>query len=1367
MLSIANISSSGAATHYFEKDDYYLEGSAEHQSSSEWFGKGAEALKLSGEVEKKEFKDILDGNLPNGVSLGRTENDKLVHAAGIDLTFSAPKSVSIQAQVHGDKKVMDAHRKAVIKTLSYIEKNLIQTRKMVNGELVYEDVSNITASMFRHDTSRNQDPQLHTHCVLANAVRRDDGEWRSAYFGKIFDNKKFLGQVYRSELAYELKQQGYDIRVTGNNSTFELENIPKGLIEVFSSRAKEIGEAAKEYDSIDAKLKAELTLKTRVHKQEVDKEILRSQWQETVKEYEAKQAIELSNQPPQAEPKTRVFSYLEEKWQAFCNKFAFESRNKITYMMQVAGIDNRPAEERAVEYALKHLSERASVWKGLDLQQVAMGHSTGYVCLDEINTQIGKLAKEGSLLNSAAYPGYLTTKESLAKELETIGLMKSGKGKVEALYSKEEVREYCKDTHLNKGQVDALELILTSNDRMVGVQGYAGVGKTYMMQHLRSLASKAGYELIGMAPSSSAAKNLQDEAGIKSQTIHSFLFKYDGLIHGRGTDEGRVIMRDELKKKILLLDEASLASTTQLNGLAKICKELEVRVVQTGDTKQIDAVEAGKPFYQLQRAGMETAKMDEIIRQKDPNLRAAVYDTIDRNIESAFKKLADNVIEGESGLAKTAVEKWLSSPERKDTIIIAPSHGIRKEINQGVRDGLKKEGILNDADTTFNTLLRKGFTEVQYTNANNYNKGDVVLFNRRYSSLGIDKGEYLTVKEIRDSGNVIVLLNSNGKERGWQPDKVGGNRRGAVEVFERSSMSIQPNEQIRFTRNNKAEDIINGRIATVSNIDKNNITLMHEGGEVKTLPLRDPILKHTDNVYASTIHAAQGQTAKHVIGVLEAEHPHLTNQKLFYVTISRAKVSLCLITDDKDKLQDKLVEKTGERVASTEHQGILYGDESLKGKENPMINKTIKNPNINKSNATHKEPASLKPSFKIQDVYNALYKNLAGTYPEFGFVNKGNHYVSTTERKVDGSSGKKGKVYVYANNPGVLVDFTRGNKSVWDYTKDSYMPSGQNSDVMQYLISISGLGGSKHNAAGLKTLTQAVPLTKEDNTPKVQVDKKLLGDIDKFAKDELFKGGEKILNYLKSDRQYDEATIKAMGLGSIQSKKALGQYLRPLGWDGDKIKEAYKMLGLIGNTHNLVIPYKDAKGDPIGFAARNINYKEDDKFGKYMYSRGLSKGETLFNMHNNKSKDLIVVEGVFDCLHANAKGMDNVVALGGTGFNNSQLKLVENAGINKITLCLDNDKAGQEAGQKMQELISRAGSKLEVTQVNLPTGIKDPDQLIKDKGIGAFKELVGVTKNVQPEIKTETEKTPSQTINKNDNIVTKDISKSKEIELDR
>jgi DNA primase len=500
---------------------------------------------------------------------------------------------------------------------------------------------------------------------------------------------------------------------------------------------------------------------------------------------------------------------------------------------------------------------------------------------------------------------------------------------------------------------------------------------------------------------------------------------------------------------------------------------------------------------------------------------------------------------------------------------------------------------------------------------------------------------------------------------------------------------------------------------------------------------------------------------------LEAAHPHLTNQKLFYVTISRAKDSLCLITDDKAKLQEKLIEKTGERTASTEHQGILYGDEALQAKQNPMISKPIQSPNIKNFNAAHKEPVSLNPSFKVQDVYNALYKNLAGIYPEFGFVNKGNHYVSTTERKVDGSSGKKGKVYVYANNPGVLVDFTRGNKSIWDYTKDSYMPSGQNADVMQYLIGISGLGDSKHSLAELKKMTQATPLMKEDSSPKVQVDKKLLGDINKFAKDELFKGGDKVLNYLKTDRQYDEATIRAMELGSIHSKKALGQYLRSLGWDGDKIKEAYKMLGLIGNTHNLVIPYKDAKGDLIGFAARNINYKEDDKYGKYMYSKGLAKGETLFNMHNSKGKDLIVVEGVFDCLHANAKGMDNVVALGGTGFNNSQIKLMENAGINKITLCLDNDKAGREAGQKMQELISRTGSKLEVKQVNLPAGIKDPDQLIKDKGIVAFKELTGNTKTAQPEIKVESEKTPSQTANKNDNIVTKDISKSKEIELER
>ncbi|MDO9534005.1 MAG: MobF family relaxase, partial [Bacillota bacterium] len=166
-----------AASYFAQVDDYYR---GAESAPTAWVGKGAEALGLSGAVDGKAFTDLLAGKI-NGQQLGRVGQDgKIEHKPGWDMTFSAPKSVSIMALVADDHRLIDAHETAVRETLAWLEKEAAITRvKERGGETKVQATGNLIAATFRHATSRELQPQLHTHTVIVNATRREDGKWRS------------------------------------------------------------------------------------------------------------------------------------------------------------------------------------------------------------------------------------------------------------------------------------------------------------------------------------------------------------------------------------------------------------------------------------------------------------------------------------------------------------------------------------------------------------------------------------------------------------------------------------------------------------------------------------------------------------------------------------------------------------------------------------------------------------------------------------------------------------------------------------------------------------------------------------------------------------------------------------------------------------------------------------------------------------------------------------------------------------------------------------------------------------------------------------------------------------------------------------
>ncbi|WP_281111375.1 MobF family relaxase [Providencia rettgeri] len=285
MLSLSRVSSaSGASSYYEQEDNYYFLGEA----TTAWFGKGAESLGLSGAVNRDDFKHVLEGKLPNGESLEHMVNGENKHRPGYDLTFSAPKSVSVLALVVGDKAVLDAHNRAVKFALTEIEKSA-STRIMKEGVVGIEQTNNITAALFMHDTNRNLEPALHTHAILSNITETKDGNWKTlstdkslesnAFIETIWKNPVAFGSLYRQHLKPDLEGLGYTLIEAGKYGQFEIKGVPT---ELFSSRGKEIIDAVGK--DATAKQKSVAAKDTRKKKDFTNIEEVRESWKKQLSE---------------------------------------------------------------------------------------------------------------------------------------------------------------------------------------------------------------------------------------------------------------------------------------------------------------------------------------------------------------------------------------------------------------------------------------------------------------------------------------------------------------------------------------------------------------------------------------------------------------------------------------------------------------------------------------------------------------------------------------------------------------------------------------------------------------------------------------------------------------------------------------------------------------------------------------------------------------------------------------------------------------------------------------------------------------------------------------------------------------------------
>ena len=621
MLTIFAIKDAKQAAKYYEDDNYYHRGSIEAIAATHWFGKGAEILGLSDYVDPARFTELLEGKIDQSTQLSRVRHDEgVAHKPGYDLTFSAPKSVSILAEIGQDYRVHEAHDRAVNTALKYLESRGARYRQTIDSLTETYKSDNLVIAKFRHDTSRSVegevDCQLHTHCVVLNATFCEDGKWRSLSEKPLFDFKMTGGMIYRAELAKELKSLGYKIEKTREDGLFEVAGFTREQIETFSQRRVKILEVLKEFGLFGPEAAQAVALNLREGKQPIDRDKLQGVWAERAREA----GIDLNGLIQES---LRLEKLIKQGF--------YKSKNP----------DPQVLADRALVYAIQHLGERESVFKEQDVIKTALQYSLGDVGIEDIHQAIERSKEAKNLVHLGQHRDLdiYTSAQVLEKERRIVEIMRNGLNEVDALVSKDAMTLYLEDLVRRSPeggkptncQLKAIEFLGTSTNRIIGVQGYAGTGKTTMLNAICRLAEASEYQIRGASPGASAADVLRGETGIKTETLSSLLLELEKEKHQKDFD---LLLDHERPQKpeIIILDEASMASTNQMLNLLEQVEAQNKILFLVGDRYQLPSVEAGSPYGLMQDADLPFVTMEQVVRQEALDLKAAVNETIAGNV---------------------------------------------------------------------------------------------------------------------------------------------------------------------------------------------------------------------------------------------------------------------------------------------------------------------------------------------------------------------------------------------------------------------------------------------------------------------------------------------------------------------------------------------------------------------------------------------------------------------------------------------------------------------------------------------------------------------------------------------------------------
>lgn len=725
---IAKVSAKKATEYYYEKDAIF--DSKREGSNLNWNGAGATALKLDKEVNKDEFKQLLEGKTKDGLALRdlskQTEGQS---RDAYDLTFSAPKSVSHMALVMDDKRIIEAHKKAVSVAMNKVE-SLAETRVYVNGERVKERTGNLVYAQALHSTARAtegnvSDAHLHTHNVILNTTQGRDGKFRSLDAEEIMKNQSLINKTYKETLANELKNLDYGLRYDARGN-FEIAGYSQDVLDNFSKRKVEIDK------------QVELMKQDEKFTGKTDKE-LRDYAQHNFK----------------ADKTEYTEKELRENWDKQHEMNGLTSKEELLKNVQAEAEYQQTKEkfsvEKVLEVASKNLMENESYVDKETLTKEALKVNQGDNKVEDIEKAINSIKKTGQTeaydLKKITVDGeeFYTNKEmyDIQKENQQMILEMSKAGTKESIMSKEEAFSQIKafeereGFQLSQGQRDMFSLVLTTDKQLTATEGKAGGGKTTVAKGIRESVEATGQDarelLTGLGSTGKASSGLQDESGIQSNTAHSFLLK---------ASKGNDVSESEIKK-----------ASKELNSKIQVASQKEIMEDIAFDKEKQSKTSSKEKTSDLK--SKEVKENDSKVQSKEESLKVNSKENKTSSNENLKKEMKDGKktsnVEQKEELTKEEKEKLRFKPKVKVAL------NTEKVVNHA--DKLKENEIKETSKTKgMSIALSKDYKKIKLgggkleitklddgtkrtkTTAFNKNTGNVETFTK--TSLGTRKGEF-------------------------------------------------------------------------------------------------------------------------------------------------------------------------------------------------------------------------------------------------------------------------------------------------------------------------------------------------------------------------------------------------------------------------------------------------------------------------------------------------------------------------------------------------------------------------------------------------------------------------------------------------
>jgi ATP-dependent exoDNAse (exonuclease V) alpha subunit len=684
------------------------------------------------------------------------------------------------------------------------------------------------------------------------------------------------------KLGYRLKELGYEIE-PGKNGAPEIKGYTREYLEASSPRSQQIKAHLAEH-GLGGAGPAEIA----AHR---TREAKRSLSAEEVLERHREVAEAFGNQAPQVVER------------------AHSRRAKECHSRQER---ERRARE-AVTYARDKNIEREAVVDERTLVRDALRRSMGESTFREVRDNLEQRIRSGEFIEvvrerAEGADRTLTTRDMLEYERDNIKRMHAGQEKLAPLVSEQTQHELAgKFDHLTDSQRRVVEDILNSRDQVVGSEGVAGAGKTTSLSAIREAAERQGYRVKGLAPTSRAAHQLE-EAGIQSSTLQHHLAKSCHAHEGH---------------HLYVVDESSLASTRQVNEFMRRLEDHD-RVILVGDTRQHQGVEAGRPFQQLQEAGMHTAHLDEIIRQKDPALKHAVEQLAHGHVHEAIDNLRQQGRVHEFTNREDRLDAIAKAySERPDnTLVVSPDNQSRREINERIRRELQLSGrVVEEHEHRLTVLVpRQEMTGADRQWAAQYEPGDIVRYTRGGQAVGVKSGEYVRVTGVDSEHNLLTVERDNGQHLTYDPRRLYG-----VSVCREVKRDFSTGDRVQFTAPFRKEHIANRQLGTIEQIDsEGSLQVRLDSGQQVLFNIREH--PHVDHGYAVTSHSSQGATADRVLVHVDTERgrDELINSRLAYVSVSRARYEAQIYTNDAEKLSEELSRNVSKQSAlETGHEANI------------------------------------------------------------------------------------------------------------------------------------------------------------------------------------------------------------------------------------------------------------------------------------------------------------------------------------------------------------------------------------------------------------------------------------------------------------